>query len=226
MNEELTKGGKIYFMTTIDDCTRFCYVYLLKTKDEVLHYFKIYKAKVENQLEKKVKRLRSNHGGDYFSNEFSEFYVEHRIIHERTLPYSPQSNGIVERKNYTLTELVNAILEIAGLSKEWWGEPILTACYVLNRVPTRNKEITPFEEWKKKRLNLSYLCTWGCLAKVNVPINKKRKLGLKTVDCVFLGYAIHSVGYRFLIINSRVPDMHTGTIMSLEMLYFWKVIFP
>ena len=79
---------------------------------------------------------------------------------------------------------------------------------------TKNKEITPFEEWEKKRLNLSYLCICGCLAKVNVPINKKRKLGSKTIDCAFLGYAIHSVGYRFLIINSRVPDMLVGTIME------------
>jgi transposase InsO family protein len=118
---------------------------------------------------------------------------EHGIIHERTPPYSPQSNGIAERKNRTLTDLVNAMLGTAGLSKEWWGEAILTECHVLNRVPTKNKEVTPFEEWEKKRLNLSYLWTWGCLAKVNVPINKKRKLGPKTVDCVFLGYAIHSV---------------------------------
>ena len=54
MNGELTKSGKRYFMTFIDDCTRFCYVYLLKTKDEVLHYFKVYKAEVENQPEKKI----------------------------------------------------------------------------------------------------------------------------------------------------------------------------
>jgi hypothetical protein len=83
------------------------------------------------------------------------------------------------------------------LSKEWWSEAILTACHVLNRVSTKNKEITSFEEQEKKRLNVSYLCTWGCLAKVNVSINKKRKLGPKTVDCVFLGYAIHGVDIDF-----------------------------
>ena len=90
----------------------------------------------------------------------------------------------------------------------------MTICHVLNRVPTKNKEITPFEEWEKKRLNFSYMRTWGCLAKVNVPIYKMRKLGPKTVDCVFLCYAIHSMGYRFLIINSRVPDVNVGTIME------------
>jgi transposase InsO family protein len=154
-------------------------VFLLKTKDEALHYFKIYKVEVENQLERKVKQLRSNRGREYFSSEFSEFCVEHGIIHERTPSYSPWSNGIAERKNRSLIELVNAMLKTVGLSKERWGEVILIVCHVLNRVPTKNKKITPFEEWEKKTLNLLYLRTWGCLAKVNVSINKGANLDLK-----------------------------------------------
>jgi hypothetical protein len=125
-----------------------------------------------------------------------------------------------------LTDLVNAMLETAGLSKEWWGEAILAACHVLNRVPMKNKEVTLFEEWEKKRLTLSYLRTWGCLAKVSVPINKKRKLGPKTVDCVFLGYAFHSVSYRFLVVRSGVPDLLIGTIMESRDATFFENIFP
>ena len=105
-------------MTLIDDCTRFCYVYLLKTKDEALHYFKIYKAEVENQLERKIKHFRSDRGGEYSSNEFNLFCEEHGIVHERTPPYSPESNGVAERKNRTLTEMVNAMLDTAGMSWE------------------------------------------------------------------------------------------------------------
>jgi transposase InsO family protein len=153
MNGVLTQGDKRYFMTLIDDSTRFCYIYLLKSKDEALHYFKIYKAEVENQLERNIKRVRSDRGGEYFSNLFILFCEEHGIIHERTPPYSPQSNGVAERKNRTLTDLINAMLDTAGLFKEWWSEAILTACHVLNRVPTKNKEITSFEKWKKKRPN-------------------------------------------------------------------------
>jgi hypothetical protein len=66
----------------------------------------------------------------------------------------------------------------------------------------------------KEEINTSYLRTWGCLAKVNVPINKKRKLGPKTIDCVFLVYAFHNIVYRFLITNSRVPGILVGTIME------------
>ncbi len=118
------------------------------------------------------------------------------------------------------------MLDTSGLSKVWWGEAIMTACHVLNRVPTKNKTITPFEEWERKRLKLSYLRTWGCLAKVNVPIPKKRKLGPKTVDCVFLGYAFHSIGYRFLIVKSEVFNMHVGTIMESNDATFFEDIFP
>ena len=226
MNGVLTKGGKKYFMTLIDDSTRYCYVYLLKTKDEALTYFKNYKAEAENQLDRKIKRLRSDRGGEYFSNEFNSFCAEHGIIHERTPPYSPQSNGVAERKNRTLSDLVNAMLDTSGLSKAWWGEALMTACHVLNRVPTKNKTITPFEEWERKRLKLSYLRTWGCLAKVNIPIPKKRKLGPKTVDCVLLGYAFNSIGYRFLVVKSEVSDMHVGTIMESNDATFFENIFP
>nr|CAE02930.3 OSJNBa0014K14.2 [Oryza sativa Japonica Group] len=179
MNRVLTKGGKRYFMTLIDDATRFYYVYLLKTKDKALDYFKIYKAEVENQLDRKIKRLRSDRGGEFFSNEFDLFCEEHGIIHERTPPYSPESNGIAERKNRTLTDLVNAMLDTAGLPKAWWGEALLTSNHVLNRVPNRNKDKTPYEIWIGRKPSLSYLRTWGCLAKVNVPKRRSAKLDLR-----------------------------------------------
>jgi hypothetical protein len=118
------------------------------------------------------------------------------------------------------------MLDSARVSKEWWGEVILTACHVLNHDPTKNKEKTPFEEWEQKRPTLSYLRTWGCLAKVSVPITKKRKLAPNTVDCVFLGYAFHNVGYRFLIVKSGVPDMHVGTIMQSRDAKFFENVFP
>jgi transposase InsO family protein len=77
-------------MTMIDDASRYCYIYLLKTKDETLNCFKTYKAEVENQLEEKIKRFMSDRSGEYFSNEFDLFCAEYGIIHKRMPPYSPQ----------------------------------------------------------------------------------------------------------------------------------------
>jgi hypothetical protein len=89
MNGVFTVGGQRYFMTVIDDVSRYCYVYLLKPKDEALNCFKTYKAEVENQLEKKIKYFRFDRGGEYFYNQFDLFCAEYGIIHERTSPYSP-----------------------------------------------------------------------------------------------------------------------------------------
>jgi hypothetical protein len=73
MNGVVTEGGQRYFMTLIDDAFRYCYVYLLKTKDEALNCLKTYKAEHENQIDKKIKCFRSDHGGEYFSNDFNLF---------------------------------------------------------------------------------------------------------------------------------------------------------
>jgi hypothetical protein len=152
--------------------------------------------------------------------------VDHGIIHERTAPYSPESNEIAERKNCTLTDLVNAMLDTVGLSKAWWGKALLTVSHVLNRIPNRNKETTPYENWVGRKPSLSYLRTWGCLVKVNVPISKKRKLGPKTVDRVFLGYAHHSIAYRFLVVKSEVPDIHVDIIFESRDATFFENVFP
>ena len=102
----------------------------------------------------------------------------------------------------------------------------MTSCHVLNRVPNKDKEKTPYEEWSGRKPSLSYFRTWGCLAKVNVPIPKKRKLGPKTVDCVFLGYAQRSICYRFLVVKSEIPDMHVDTILESRDATFFENMFP
>ena len=101
INGVLAKARMKYCMILINDSTRFCYVYLLSTKDEALHYFKMYKAEVENQLEKKVKRVRSDRGGEYFSNEFDLFCAEHGIIHEDASLLTPVKWGCRTEKPYS-----------------------------------------------------------------------------------------------------------------------------
>ena len=105
------------------------------------------------------------------------FFCEtHGIIHETTPPYSPQSNGVAERKNRMLLDMVNVMLTSSGLPKNIWGEALYSACYILNRIPYKYCDKTPYELWKKREPLLKYFKVWGCLAKVNIPPNKKRKL--------------------------------------------------
>ncbi|KAH9726106.1 hypothetical protein KPL70_008133 [Citrus sinensis] len=196
MHSNPSKGGKKYFVTFIDDFSKYCYVYLLHSKDQVLEKFKTYKNEVENFCDTKIKCLRSDKGGEY---AFSDFCESVGIVHETSTAYTPQQNGVAERKNRTLIEMVNAMLFNAGLGKGFWGEAILTACHILNRVPNKKTKVTPYELWKKKKPNLSYLRVWGCRAIVRLPEPKIKKLGERGIECIFLGYAEHSKAYRFLV---------------------------
>ncbi|CAL1388160.1 unnamed protein product [Linum trigynum] len=199
----LTRSGKRYFITFIDDCSDYCFVYLMKNKSEALDMFKVFVVEFENQCNRKIKRLRSDRGSEYDSNPFKEFYSSHGIIHETTAPYSPEMNGKAERKNRTFTELVVAIMLNSGAASSWWGDILLTVCYVLNRLPKTNRKESPYEILKNKPPNLSYLRTWGCLAYVRIPDPKRIKLASRAYECVFVGYAANSKAYRFYDLNAR-----------------------
>ncbi|KAI3516107.1 hypothetical protein L1887_15017 [Cichorium endivia] len=96
----------------------------------------------------------------------------HIIIHQTTAPYTPKQNGIAERKNKTLKEMVNFMLSSSGLSEGFWGEAMLIAHYILNRTPSKRSKATPYELWHKKVPNLSYLKVWGCRAVVRLTDQK------------------------------------------------------
>ncbi|KAL4319632.1 hypothetical protein GQ457_18G010610 [Hibiscus cannabinus] len=196
-----SKGGKHYYITFVDDFSRYTKVYLLRTKDEAENFFLIYKAEVENQLDRRIKRLRSDRGGEYGSHFLKYVCEKNGIIHETSAPYFPQQNGIAERKNRTLKEMMNSLLISYGLSDNMWGDAILSANHILNRVPHKKLDNTPYELWKGYAPNLQYLKVWGCLAKVGLPDFKKSTIGSKTVDAVFIGYASSSAAYRFMILN-------------------------
>ncbi|GJX30755.1 zinc finger, CCHC-type containing protein [Tanacetum coccineum] len=107
-------GNKNYFVTFIDDAFRFCYVYLLHSKDEALYKFKVFKTEVELQQGSLIKRFRIDRGGEYID---TLYFQSVGIIHEITAPYTPQQNGISKRKNTVLKEMVNSMLSYSGLSQ-------------------------------------------------------------------------------------------------------------
>nr|GEU41786.1 hypothetical protein [Tanacetum cinerariifolium] len=125
-------GNKKYFVTFIDDASRFCYVYLLHLKDEALDKFKVFKTEVELQQESLIKRFRTDRECEYMD---TMYFQSISIIHETTAPYTPQQNGISERKNRVLKEMVNSMLSYFGLSQRFWGEAIVWGCRASVRLP-------------------------------------------------------------------------------------------
>ena len=100
------RGGYEYFITFIDDYSRYGYVYLMRCKSESFEKFKEFKVEAEWKLDKHIKAFRSNQGGEYLSGEFKEFLIQEGIVSQLTTPGSPQQNGVSERKNRTQLEMV------------------------------------------------------------------------------------------------------------------------
>lgn len=196
--ETASLGGARYFLTFVDDFTHKVFIYILKNKNETAKIFKIFKAYVENQTEQKIKILRSDNGGEYLSNFLKSYLEESGIQHQFTVPYTPQQNGVAERMNRTIVEKIRCMLLDSGLGKEFWAEAAATACYLINRSPTKclPKDKTPEEMWSGKNVDLTHLKVFGCKALMHVPKQNRRKLDAKAIDCIFVGYSLVSKGYR------------------------------
>ncbi|KAJ9555886.1 hypothetical protein OSB04_010500 [Centaurea solstitialis] len=191
----VARGGYRYFITFTDDFSRYGYVYLIRHKSEAFERFKEFQNEVQNQLDRKIKFLRSDRGGEYLSLEFDNHLMECGIVSQLTPPYTPQMNGVSERRNRTLLDMVRSMMCRSSLPVSFWGHALETAAHILNRVPTKSVENTPYEIWMGKKPKLSFLKIWGCEVYVKRPTSEKLKP--KSDKCFFVGYPKTTVGYYF-----------------------------
>ncbi|GKB10185.1 retrotransposon protein, putative, ty1-copia subclass [Tanacetum coccineum] len=152
----VSRQGASYFITFTDDFSHYGYVYLLKHKHEVFETFKVFQKEVENQLGKTIKSLCSNRGGEYMSQEFLDHLKEHGIIAHRTPPYTPQNNGVSKKRNQTLLDMVRSMMSQTTLPKSFWDYALEIVARILNMVPTKKVEKTPYEIWHGQAPKLSY----------------------------------------------------------------------
>ena len=139
-------GWNKYFVSFVDDFTRMTWVSLIKFKHEVFAEFKKFRIKAKKQSGQTLKILIIDVGGEYNSTEFKKLCMENGIEHELTTPYTPQHNGLTERRNQTLLDMIRSMLKEKKLPNTLWGEVVATATYVLNMCPTKKlTEIFPFE---------------------------------------------------------------------------------
>ena len=112
-------SGFKYFLTFIDDYSRCTWVYFLKLKSELFNMFLAYKALVEKKSGHQIIKLRSKNGGEYVNKNFTTFCTKQGIQQQQTVPYTPQQNGVAERKNRTLKEMANCMIKSKGLSLQF-----------------------------------------------------------------------------------------------------------
>ncbi|KAI3780168.1 hypothetical protein L2E82_10129 [Cichorium intybus] len=140
-----TKDGTRFYVTFTDDFSRYGYIYLIKHKSDTFEKFKEFKNEVENKLGRKIKMLRSDRGGEYLSIEFLDYLKECGIVSQLTPPRTPQLNGVAERRNRTLLDMVHSMMSRASLPIHFWGYALETAAHILNLVPTKKVAKTPHE---------------------------------------------------------------------------------
>ena len=151
---DMDSHGKKYFISFIYDFSRYMYLYILHNKNEALEAFKVFKAEVEKQCGKQIKIVISDRDGEYYSRyledgqalgPFARFIQKHGIVAQYTMLSSPYQNGVVERRNQTLLDMVKSMLSSSKLPRFLWIKSLKTTVYILNRVPTKVVSKTPFE---------------------------------------------------------------------------------
>lgn len=196
-------GHAKYFLTFIDDYTKKVFVYFLKAKSEVLDTFKRFRAFVENQMEAKIKILRTDNGGEYYPNEFIKYCQVNGIKHESSNAHTPQQNGVAERMNRTIVEKGRCLLFDADLPKSFWAEAVNMAVYLINRSICASHGKTPDEMYFNKKVNISDLKLFGCPVMVHINKQNRKKWDSKSVKLIFVGYDSETKGYRCIDRNTR-----------------------
>jgi len=188
-------GHGLYFITFVDEATRYVWIYILpnKTSSTVLQVLRSWLALVQNQAQPhRLQILRTDEGGEYQGETLktvSTFLDEHGITHEPTSAYSSASNGVAERMNRTLMDMVRSMLLTSGLPAPFWGEAVHTAVKVRNRLPTSSLEndISPHQAWFGVPPKLDHLRVFGCVAFAKI-IHPITKVASRSEKCCFLGY--------------------------------------
>jgi Reverse transcriptase (RNA-dependent DNA polymerase) len=181
-------------------------VYLIYEKSEALDKFKIFKAEVKNQHNLKIKVVRSDRGDEYYGRHadlgqspglFPFFLQENGIVYQFSMSGGPRQNGVAERHNRTLMDMVRSMICNTILSEYLWSEPLKIVTHVLNRVPNKFVPTTLYELWTDRKPQLGYLRVWGCPAEAKVYNPHIKKLKFKIVSYYFIDYPERSKGFRF-----------------------------
>lgn len=220
-----TLGGSRWFVTFIDDCNRVTWLWLMKSKSEVNLLFQKFHKMIKTQYNAQIQVLRSDNGGEYKSSELKHFFEVEGIINQTTCSNTPQQNGVAERKNRHLLEVVRAILIEAHMPLSYWGEAIAFAVYSINRTPSRSIAYkTPFKALSDVVIaptvpNLP-LRIFGFVVFIHLHKHERSKLAPRALRCIFLGYAMHKKGYRCYHPPTQRMFITVDVVFHEELMYF------
>ncbi|CAM8886686.1 unnamed protein product [Rhodiola kirilowii] len=218
--KESTLTGARYFLTIVEDLSRVTWTFLMKYKSETADHLINFYLMVKTQFEQSIKAVRSDNGAEFLSAKVTQFLQSQGCMQQTSCTYSPQQNGIVERKHRHLLEVARALKLQSKVPDFLWGDCVLTATYIINRLPsTVLKGQIPFEVLFKRKPDYQHMKVFGCLCYMTNISPNKSKFDIRAVSCIFLGYAFNQKGYK-------VFDPKEGVIYVSRDVKFVEDIFP
>ncbi|KAM1556843.1 hypothetical protein PS2_040150 [Malus domestica] len=218
----MSNSKKRYLITFIDDFSRKTWVYFLVEKSEAFGTFKSYKARVEKETGTPIRSLRTDRGGEFTSHEFTSFCQENGVHRQLTAAYTPQQNGVAERKNRTIMNMVRSMLSAKQVPKTFWPEGVNWAVHVLNRCPTLSvKNKTPEEAWNGHKPSVDHFRIFGCIAHAHVPDNKRVKLDDRSLKCILIGVSEESKAYRLFDLVSQKIIISRDVVFEEDKQWVW-----
>ncbi|KAK1664164.1 hypothetical protein QYE76_052323 [Lolium multiflorum] len=198
-------GAKKHCLVIVDDYSRYTWVYFLKTKDETQQIFIDFATEVQRQHNLLIMAIRSDNGSEFKNYTLNDFLSDEGIRHQYSAAYTPQQNGVAERKNRTLMDMARSMMAEYKSRYNFWAEAISTACHSSNRLYLRkglNK--TPYEILTGNKPNISYFKVFGCKCLYKIKGVRVSKFAPKALEGIFVGYGAESHTYRVFDIASGI----------------------
>jgi hypothetical protein len=208
-------GGSKYCLVIVDDYSRFTWVFFLQEKSQTQETLKGFLRQAQNEVGLRIKKIRNNNGTEFKNSQIEGFLEDEGIKHEFSSPYTPQQNGVVERKNRTLLDTARTMLDEYKTSDRFWTEAINTACYSINRLYLhRILKKTSYELLTGKKPNVSYFRVFGSKCFILVKRGRKSKFAPKAVEGFLLGYDSNTRAYRVFNKSTRLVEVSCDIVFD------------
>jgi transposase InsO family protein len=180
---DISIGRSKYCLVIVDDYSRFTWVFFLQEKSQTQETLKGFLRRAQNEFGLRIKNIRSDNGTEFKNSQIEGFLEDEGIKHEFSSPYTPQQNGVVERKNRTLLDMARIMLDEYKTPNRFWAEAINTACYSINRLYLHQiLKKTYYELLTGKKPNISYFRVFGSKCFILIKRGRKSKFAPKAVE--------------------------------------------
>jgi transposase InsO family protein len=208
-------GGSKYCLVIVDDYSRFTWVFFLQEKSQTQETLKVFLRRAQNEFGLKIKKIRSDNGMEFKNSQIEGFLEDEGIKHEFSSPFTPQQNGVVERKNRTLLNMARTMLDEYKTSDRFWAEAINIACYAINRLYLHwILKKTSYELLTGKKPNVSYFRVFGSKRFILVKRGRKSKFAPKAVEGFLLGYDSNTRAYRVFNKSTVLVEVYCDIVFD------------